>query len=51
MSLIGRTLKHHVAPAPLGKGGMEEVNRANDGKPGCDVAIKVLPGESAKDAA
>lgn len=41
--MIGKTLLHHEVTAKLGAGGMGEVYRATDTKPGCEVAITVLP--------
>jgi serine/threonine protein kinase len=48
--MIGRTLGHYQITSPIGKGGMGEVFQAKDQILGRDVAIKVLPGEFAKDA-
>jgi len=48
--MIGKTLAHYEITSQLGKGGMGEVYRAKDSKLGRDVAIKVLPGEFARDA-
>jgi serine/threonine protein kinase len=50
MSMIGKSLARHEITAEIGKGGMGEVYQAKDQKLGRDVAIKVLPEESAKDA-
>ena len=41
-----RKLAHYEIIEPIGRGGMGEVYRANDGKLGRDVAIKVLPDSS-----
>ena len=40
---IGTQLGVHEITALLGKGGMGEVYRARDSRPGRDVAVKVLP--------
>src|SRR5262245_33478352 len=45
----GTRLAHYDIKAPLGKGGMGEVYRANDQKLGRDVAIKILPKDFAQD--
>ena len=50
MSMIGKTLGNFQIASQLGKGGMGEVYLAKDQKLGRDVAIKVLPGEFARDA-
>ena len=47
--MIGKTLGHYQITGQLGKGGMGEVFQAKDQVLGRDVAIKVLPGEFAKD--
>jgi eukaryotic-like serine/threonine-protein kinase len=47
--MIGKTLGHYHITSELGKGGMGEVYQAKDQKLGRDVAIKILPGEFAKD--
>ncbi len=46
----GSRLGTYEIQSPLGAGGMGEVYRATDTKLGRDVALKVLPGEMAKDA-
>jgi eukaryotic-like serine/threonine-protein kinase len=47
--MIGKTLGHYEITSQLGKGGMGEVFQAKDQVLGRDVAIKVLPGEFARD--
>jgi Tol biopolymer transport system component/predicted Ser/Thr protein kinase len=49
MSMIGKSLAHYEITSLIGKGGMGEVYQARDRKLGRDVAIKVLPGEFARD--
>ncbi len=48
--MLGKTLGHYQITNQLGKGGMGEVFQAKDQILGREVAIKVLPGEFAKDA-
>ncbi len=45
----GTQLGPYEITGPLGKGGMGEVNRANDTSLNRQVAIKVLPTEFAQD--
>jgi serine/threonine protein kinase len=47
---IGSQFGSHEITAPLGKGGMGEVYRAQDLKLKREVAIKILPEEFAQDA-
>lgn len=47
--LVGRTLGRYEIVAFVGKGGMGEVFRARDTELGRDVAVKVLPKETAQD--
>jgi serine/threonine protein kinase/Tol biopolymer transport system component len=46
----GTKLEHYEILSPIGAGGMGEVYRARDARLDRDVAIKVLPGDLAKDA-
>ena len=48
-SMIGSTLAHYTILDAIGAGGMGVVYRARDTKLERDVAIKVLPGEFARD--
>jgi serine/threonine protein kinase len=48
--VIGRTLAHYEIASLLGKDGRGEAHQASDRKLGRDVAIKLLPDESAKDS-
>jgi serine/threonine protein kinase len=50
MSLIEKSLAHYSITSQIVKGGMGEVYKAKDQKLGSDVAIKFLPGKSARDA-
>ena len=47
--MTGRTLGHYRVAAKIGAGAMGEVYRATDMKLGRDVALKVLPAETAHD--
>ena len=47
---LGVKLGPYEIFAPLGAGGMGEVDRARDSKLGREVALKVLPEEFARDA-
>ena len=47
--MIGKTLLHYEITSLLGKGGMAEVYRARDNKLNREIALKILPAESALD--
>jgi serine/threonine protein kinase len=47
--MIGTTLGHYQITARIGKGGMGEVYRAHDTRLNRDVALKVLPDDTASD--
>jgi eukaryotic-like serine/threonine-protein kinase len=48
-SLVGRTLAHYRIDTAIGAGGMGEVYRATDTRLARDIALKVLPPETASD--
>jgi serine/threonine protein kinase len=48
-SLVGGKLAHYRISTVIGAGGMGEVYRATDTKLGRDVALKVLPSDTASD--
>jgi Kae1-associated kinase Bud32 len=50
MSMIGKSFAHYEITRQIGKGGMGEVYYARDRKLGRDVAIKILPEDSVRDA-
>jgi len=47
--LVGRALSHHRILRQVGAGGMGEVYEAEDLKLGRHVALKILPGDTARD--